>query len=209
MKKRICLIAGLSVAACAFQTVPAQMLPSHGAAAAGRTPAFVESSTQYVPSAAWRKDLGIDLIYIPSPKDDRFDDALGIGLNVTFPLQSIMAVRAGVGMESFEGKTGVEDADVVPLSLSFLIGPPIEGPVSVGLELGLRYNFIDYTGEGGEYDDGVGGLVGLNITAGATSGFALEFGVGYRFDISESENDAGDELSLEGVALKLALRFSF
>lgn len=187
-----------------------QMLPSHGAAAAGASPALRTSTTPHSTSySAWRGDLGVDFILLPSPDDKRFDETLGLGLNATFPLQSAVALRAGVAHESFRGKKGIEDADIVPLSLSFLIGPPMDMPLSVGLELGLRYNVVDFKDAGGDYDNGVGGIVGLNIATAATDGFGIEFGIAHRFDISESENNNKEKLSLEGLALRLSLRLVF
>lgn len=187
----------------------AQQMPSHGAAAAGMSPTIVEPAKSPGYSYYdWKNDFGLEVVWLPSPGDDRFEDALGFGANITVPLQQTMAVRFGGGYETFNGDGNLPDADIVPLTLSFLVGPPSDGPVSVGLELGLRYNLVDYEDAGGEYDDAFGGLVGAQIATDASFGFGVELGVGYRFDIVNSENDAGDEIDLDGLALRLALRFS-
>ena len=201
-----CLLASVIVSSSAF----AQQLPSHGASAAGQAPTLVSpDGYKSAPYAAWQNDFGLEINYIPSPDDDRFDDGLGVGASINFPLQSYMAFRLGGSYETMNGADGFDDADVIPLGFSLLLGPANESPVSVGLELGLRYNLIDYADAGGEYDDGFGGIAGAVLAFGGTSGFGTELGLGYRFDIMECENDAGDELSLEGFALRLAFRFSY
>jgi len=183
-----------------------QALPSHGATAAGVTVPFWATPEVFFPQpTAWQSDIALEFMYLPSPDDDRFDDALGLGVSGTISLQSALALRLGVGYESFQGKTGFDDADIVPLGLSFLIGPPLKGPFSVGLELGLRYSFVDFKDDGGSYDNSVNGIAGLILQA-KTGGFILEISGGYRYDISASKNDEGDKLSLEGLALKLAIR---
>lgn len=202
----------IGVAGC-FTGVLAQQLPSHGAAAAGREPAIVEGSkaTGYS-HFDWKQDLGVEAVWVPSPEDDRFEDALGIGVNLTFPLsQRAMAVRVGGGFETYkvDGDLGGDDAKVVPVNVSLLVGPASDGPLHVGLEVGLRYNFVDYEDVGGEFSDGLGGVVGLQLATDASGGFGAEIGVGYRFDLVEADNDAGDELDLGGLHLRLALRFSY
>jgi hypothetical protein len=187
----------------------AQQMPSHGAAAAGMSPTIVEPAKS--PGYSYydfKNDIGLEVVWIPSPGDDRFKDALGFAANMTVPLQQTIATRFGAGFETYNGDDGIEDADVVPLTLSFLFGPPSDGPISIGLELGLRYNLVDYEDAGGKYDDAFGGIVGAQFATDASAGFGVELGVGYRFDIVTSENDAGDELELDGLSLRFGLRFS-
>ncbi len=187
----------------------AQQLPSHGAAAAGKTPTIVEPAT--LPGttySAWVQDLGLDILYGPSPDDDRFKDSLGLGLSYTIPFPRSLALRLHAAYETLNGERGFDDADIIPIGFSFMAGLPTEGPVRVGLELGLRYSFVDYEDAGGKYDDAFNGFAGLQLATQSTSGFDVEFGVGYRFDISESSNDRSTELSLEGIQLRLSLRLA-
>lgn len=205
-------IASLSLMVSLLSTglASAQQMPSHGAAAAGNAPTIVEPAKSPGYSYYdWKNDFGIEAIWIPSPGDDRFEDAMGFAANMTIPLQRAIAVRFGAGLETYNGDKGFEDADVVPLALSALIGPPSDGPINFGLELGLRYNLVDYEDAGGAYDDGFGGIAGVQIATDASSGFGIELGAGYRFDIMASENDMEEELELDGVAIRLALRFSY
>ncbi|HMP72489.1 MAG TPA: hypothetical protein PKE55_04425 [Kiritimatiellia bacterium] len=212
MKHSIRVLAVAVMAASVVFTMGAsgQTLPSHGAVVTGAQPGITPTPAVRPPSyMAWRSDVGLDFIYLPSTDDKRFDEALGIGVNVTFPLQQILAIRTGIAFESLQGKTGIPDADVIPLSLSFLIGPPPRTAFNGGVELGLRYNIVDYKDEGGDYDNGVGAYAGVNLSTALATGFGLEFGAGYRFDISGSKNDANEKLSLEGLGLRLSLRFAF
>lgn len=208
MKKCIVLMSVLSMIAF-LSSATAQQLPSHGAAAAGKTPTLVIPENPTAPYSAWRSDVGLEIIYMPSPDDDRFDDMLGFNGSITFPLTPYIGFRTVAGYESFQGDDGFDDADVVPLGFSFMFSPLTEGFINAGLELGLRYNVVDYSEAGDDFDNSFSGIAGLHVATDPSGGFGVEFGAGYRFDIVESENDAGDELSLDGLALKLALRFSF
>jgi hypothetical protein len=158
---------------------------------------------------AWKNDVGLDFIFVPSPDDDRFEDGMGLGMSLTFPFQTVAALRLNAAYESYTGEEGVEDGSLVPFGFTFLIGPPIKGPLSAGLEAGLTYNVVDFEDAGGEYDNGVGAYVGVNIAVAAADAFGVEFGVGYRLDISESQNDADEKLSLEGAVIRFSLRYAF
>lgn len=188
-------------------TAQGQQLPSHGAAAAGKTPTIIESvASPGATYAAWEQDIGLDILYVPSPDDDRLKDGLGLGLSYTIPLQRYNALRLNAAYESFSGESGFDDADILPIGFSFMLGIPTDGPVKVGFELGIRYCFVDAEDVGGDYDNAFNGVAGIQLATQGLGGFDVEFGAGYRLDISASENDAGEELSLEGLQLRLALR---
>lgn len=208
MKKCVLLIVCLSLISLSGMT-HAQQLPSHGAAAAGKTPTIVVPENPAYPYPGWRSDMAFEIIYMPSPDDVRFDDMLGVNASITFPLTPSVSIRPVTGYETYQGKTGFEDVDIIPLGFSFMFAPVPSGFINVGLELGLRYNIVDFSEAGYDFDDSFSGIAGLHVATDTSGGFGVELGTGYRFDISESENDAGNKLSLEGLALKLALRFTF
>ncbi len=204
MRKSV-IIYGVVALAVSNQLTFCQMMPSHGASAAGRAPAVITPTTMGGPSWAYDNDLGVDFLLMPSPRDRHFDQMLGINLNITFPVNPNFGFRLGTGYESFDGKNNGGDADVVPFGFSFLIGPPAENPLSYGAEFGLRYNVVDYH----DYDDGVGAILGVGIGIGQGSGFGVALGLNYRFDISDIKNRQDEKISLEGFALLLSLRGSF
>lgn len=200
---------GLAALVFMVQGVTAQMLPSHGAAAAGSAPVLVQRAPAIGSGDVFYHDIGIDLIYGPSPKDKRFDDILGFGLSATFPLQSYLALRTGVGFERYQGNGANDDANVIPLGLSFLVGFPGALRIPVALEAGLRYQFVDFADEDGDYDNALGAVIGLSVASSATSGVSYGVGLSYGLDISKSKNDAGETLPLEAFLIKLSFRFTY
>lgn len=187
----------------------AQELPSHGAAVAGGSRLAAPAGHARSPSGEyWQQDIGLELIFTPSPDENRFTEGLGAALSTTWPLQAGLASRLSVGLESLRADEG-EDADLIPLGFSFLIGPPGRSPVQMAVELGLRYVIVDYRDEGGSYGDAVDGVAGLSVMVSASEALGIELGAGYRFDLSKSQNDINEELSLAGVQIRLAVRMAF
>lgn len=206
-----CTVFSLVLLSCVtFQAAHGQQLPSHGASAVGKTPKLVIPESPASTYASWYDDLAFEILYMPSPSDDRFDDMLGFNVTATFPLSASVGIRPVVGYESYLGVNGLADADVIPLGFSFMFSPVQRADyVKAGFELGLRYNLVDYSEVGLDFDDSFSGVVGVHVATDSSGGFGVELGVGYRFDIVESENDIGDALSLDGLAVKLALRATF
>lgn len=191
--------------------VTGQTLPSHGAiSASGNRVVRPEPSQRSVSyTGIWNGDFGVDLLYMPSPGENLFEEAIGVGLNATFPLKHSLGLRFGVGHETFSGNKDVEDADVIPFGFSFLMGPPTGTIINMGLELGLLYHLVDYSDDNGDYDDAVGGVAGIILTTSGTSAATVELGAKYRFAISPSENDEDEEISLDGVYISLSLRVAY
>lgn len=185
------------------------------------------NATDFFPGIlTWRREVGVDMTYVPSIQDDRFGSAIGWAAQVMLPLDPSLALRLGAGYEVYTGRSGNSDLEAVPLTLSllfgpsmhtrmgwnsmaFLVGTPKGRHVNVGLELGVRYVVTDYEDDNGTYDDGVTGFIGFLFAFGKTEGWGYELGVGYRVNISSSQNEIGEELSHQGLALKVGASYSF
>lgn len=200
---------GVFVLLFAVQGVRAQMLPSHGASAAGQEPVLVTRRAPAHTGYYFTNDVGLSLVYGPSPKERGFDEVLGFSLHATFPMQASVGLRASAGYEKYGAKRPGDDANVMPLGLSVVLGLPGEAMVPVALELGLRYNIVDFEDVVGDYDNGFGGVAGLYFEPALQDMLSFSAGLRYTFDISKSENDMGDSFSLEGLAILLGLRLTF
>ena len=149
------------------------------------------------------------LTFWPSPKEDRVKDALGFGVDWEMPVSRTVGLRLDAGYENWEVESGdaTEDATIIPLGLSFVVGPPPQGRFRAGVELGLKYLLVDLEDEGGSYENALVADVGLQVRYGVSAGLDLVAGVGYQTGIQDSENDANEELSLDGVYLRVGLGY--
>ncbi|MFU8781142.1 MAG: hypothetical protein ACNA71_08990 [Kiritimatiellia bacterium] len=205
---RFGVLAMVVVICCSYSLAWGQMLPSHGASAAGRTPVLIAGHVPAQTGYVFTNDLGLALVYGPSPRENLFKEKLGFAVHATFPMHPQFGLRLSTGFERFAAKRPGVDGEVIPLGLSFLLGFPGADRIPVGLELGLQYQFVDYEDARGDFDNAFGGVVGLLYEPRLADSVSFGFGVRYGFDISQSENDAGEELSLEGFDVRLSVRFS-
>lgn len=183
-----------------------QDLPAHAANLMKQAPATQVGSENVGMSG---DVIDAYLTFWPSPKEDRVKDALGFGVDWEVPVSSTVGLRLDAGYENWQVDAGdtTDDATVIPLGLSFIVGPPPQGRFRGGLELGLKYVLVDFEDDGGSYDNALVADVGLEVRYGVSAGLDLVAAVGYQAGIQESENDANEEFSLDGVYLRVGLGY--
>jgi hypothetical protein len=183
-----------------------QDLPAHAANLMKQAPATQVGSENVGMSG---DVIDAYLTFWPSPKEDRVQDALGFGFGWELPVNRTVGLRLDAGYESWEVETGdtTEDATIIPLGLAFVVGPPPMGRFRGGLALGLKYLLVDLEDEGGSYENALVADIGLQVRYGVSAGLDLVAGVGYQTGIQDSENDANEEFSLDGVYLRVGLGY--
>ena len=190
-------------------SLAAENLPAHGST-------ILRGSSDKAPSAypeagGWMNAaFGAAFVYYPSVDNDQVQDPLGLEIHMLSLKPSGSGYKVSLGVEKWDSDDPVklDDATLVPVGISVLLSPiPPRGSTMVWIEAGLRYVFIDAGGVGGSYDDAVTAVVGGNLAYEVTPGMGVGVSVGYQADVLASENDKGDEYTLNGLMTQISLRF--
>jgi hypothetical protein len=118
-------------------------LPAHARRIAGADPIEVRNAEGGTGGGP-RVDAYVE--FWPDLRDDRFDNGVGLGLSALWAFDAAVAMRGGAAFAQWDADS--DDADILPIGLSALIGPQ-QGAFSGALEIGLRYIVVDFEDDGG------------------------------------------------------------
>lgn len=143
--------------------------------------------------------------------DDTWDDAAGFEAQCVFWTTSNFGIAVAAGLQKWNVTDGIYtepgyaveadgDATVIPFGASVLFRPlPVNSQIILTLEGGLRYAIVnsdidvvatDYEyiyGDEVDIDNGLIGILGVDVGIPFSQKASLSFGAGYQFDIAKGD----------------------
>ena len=189
-------------------------------------------------------ELAVRGRFLSPDKTVDWDSAAGIDLQARFWQDSRIGIGLSLGFESWDAESELSEeedeygyfgmdiggrADLMPIGLSVLLRPGLSDRVSLTLEGGLRYVFVEsditadvavedafgaaFFSDVVDIDDAFLGVVGADLEIFLGDGVSLLMGLGYQFDLSDpSESFLGDDIgetSFTATSVNAGLSFRF